>query len=91
MLGGWGRMPADVVYARARQDVDAIADQLGSSDFFMGPNPTSIDAAVSSMLRHIIDAPFVFDTRDYAASKPTLHKYLGRMRERLRHLAIRKR
>jgi glutathione S-transferase len=82
MLGGWGRMPADVVYARARQDVDAISDQLGANDFFMGPNPTSIDAAVSSMLRHIIDAPFNFDTRDYAASKQTLRNYLGRMKER---------
>jgi glutathione S-transferase len=75
-------MPADVVYARARQDVDAISDQLGANDFFMGPNPTSIDAAVSSMLRHIIDAPFNFDTRDYAASKQTLRNYLGRMKER---------
>ncbi|GAH62264.1 unnamed protein product, partial [marine sediment metagenome] len=82
MLGGWGRMPAEVLYARARQDIDAIADNLAEKRFMMGDEPTSIDAAASSMLRHIIDPPFVFDTKEYAASKPSLRAYLGRMKER---------
>ena len=34
------------------------------------------------MLRHIIDAPFVFDTKDYAASKPNLTAYVSRMGDR---------
>jgi glutathione S-transferase len=81
-LGGWGRMPAEVIYSRARQDIDAIAGQLAANDFMLGVNPTSIDAAVSSMLRQIIDSPFEYDTKDYAAAKPSLRKYLGRMKER---------
>jgi isoprene-epoxide---glutathione S-transferase len=82
MHGGWGRMPGDVLYQRARADIDAISGNLGGSKFMMGEHPTSIDAAVSSILRHIVDTPFVFDTKDYTASKPNLKAYLGRMKER---------
>lgn len=82
MHGGWGRMPGDVLYERARADIDAISGFMGSNDFMMGPKPTSIDAAVSSILRHIVDTPFTFDTKDYAASKGNLTGYLGRMKDR---------
>lgn len=82
MLGGWGRMAADAIYARAREDVDALADQLGDRPFLMGYAPRSIDAGVASILRHIIEAPFVFDTKDYAAAKPNLTAYLVRMKEK---------
>ena len=82
MHGGWGRMPADVIYRRARADVDALSNFLGSKSFFMGEQPRSIDATVTSILRHVIDAPFVFDTKDYAASKTNLVGYLARMKQR---------
>ena len=82
MLGGWGRMPGDVLYERARADIDAISDQINGHSFMMGNQPTSIDAAVSSMLRHIVDTPFEFDTKTYAELKPNLKSYLGRMKER---------
>jgi isoprene-epoxide---glutathione S-transferase len=82
MVGGWGRMPGEVLYQRARADIDAISDQIGAKSFMMGGQPTSVDAAVASILRHIIDPPFSFDTKDYAGSKPNLKAYLGRMKER---------
>jgi isoprene-epoxide---glutathione S-transferase len=82
MQGGWGRMNADTIYARGREDVDALNAFIGSDGFTMGQAPRSIDAAVSSILRHIIDTPFDFDTKDYAASKPNLTGYLKRMKER---------
>lgn len=82
MQGGWGRMSADTIYARAREDIDALNTFIGSDGFTMGQAPRSIDAAVSSILRHIIDTPFDFDTKDYAASKPNLNGYLKRMKER---------
>jgi hypothetical protein len=37
-------------------------------------------APVLSILRHIIDAPFAFDTKDYAAKKKNLVGYMGRMK-----------
>ena len=82
MNGGWGRLPADVIYRRARTDVDALADFLGDKQFFMGEKPRWVDAPVLSILRHIIDAPFAFDTKDYAASKKNLVAYMGRMNVR---------
>jgi len=75
-------MPGGVLYERARADIDAISDHIDGHAFMMGDQPTSIDAAVSSILRHIIDTPFEFDTKDYAASKPNLNAYLSRMKER---------
>lgn len=82
MTGGWGRMPADVIYRRARTDVDALSGFLGSKPFFMGPKPRSIDASVLSILRHTIDTPFSFDTKDYAKSKSNLVAYMARMKDR---------
>jgi glutathione S-transferase len=82
MQGGWGRMSADVIYQRARADVDALSDFLGGKPFFMGQKPRSIDACVLSILRHIVDTPFTFDTKDYAAGKRNLVEYMGRMKDR---------
>jgi len=82
MNGGWGRMSAEVIYRRARTDIDSLSDFLGSKSFFMGEKPRWIDASVLSILRHIIDTPFDFDTKDYAASKPNLVAYMDRMNSR---------
>lgn len=82
MTGGWGRMSAEQIYLRAREDIDAIANQLGDRPYLMGYAPRSIDAGVSSILRHIIDAPFASDTKDYAAGKANLKDYLSRMKEK---------
>jgi isoprene-epoxide---glutathione S-transferase len=82
MNGGWGRMPADVIYRRARSDIDALSDFLGDKPFFMGDKPRWVDAPVLSILRHTIDTPFVFDTKDYGASKKNLVAYMSRMKDR---------
>jgi glutathione S-transferase len=82
MQGGWGRMSGDVIYQRARADIDALSNFLGSKPFFMGEQPRSIDASVTSILRHVIDAPFVFDTKDHAKTKANLVDYLARMKQR---------
>jgi hypothetical protein len=82
MNGGWGRMPADVIYRRARTDIDALSGFLGEKRYFMGDKPRWIDAPVLSILRHIVDTPFVFDTKDYASSKKNLVSYMVRMKER---------
>ncbi len=82
MHGGWGRMSGDVIYQRAREDIDALDARIGGNGFVMGEEPRSIDAAVSSILRHIIDTPFNFDTKDYAAGKANLAGYLERIKQR---------
>jgi glutathione S-transferase len=76
---GMGRLDAPKVYARARQDIDALAGQLGDRPFFMGDTPRSIDANVLSLLKHTLETPFCFDTKDYVASKPNLVAYVQRL------------
>ncbi|QNO27217.1 glutathione S-transferase family protein [Sphingopyxis sp. OPL5] len=80
---GMGRLNAEQVYARARQDVDALAGQLGDQPYFMGDKPRSIDANVLSLLKHTLETPFIFDTKDYVASKPNLVAYVERLRARI--------
>ncbi len=82
MTGGWGRMSADAIYRRARTDIDTLSGFLGDKPFFMGDQPRWVDAPVLSILRHIVDAPFDFDTKDYAASKKNLVAYCHRMKDR---------
>jgi glutathione S-transferase len=82
MNGGWGRMSSDVIYRRARADIDALSEFLGTKPFFMGDQPRWVDAPVLSILRHIVDTPFDFDTRHYAADKKNLVAYMGRMKDR---------
>lgn len=78
---GWTRLPSETLYARARADIDALSDFLADKRFFMGEVPRWIDASVLSILRHVIDAPFTFDTKSYGASKPNLLAYMQRMKE----------
>ena len=80
---GMGRLPDSVVYERARADVDALAGFLDSKPFFMGDKPRSIDASVLSVLKHIINSPFSFDTKDYAGGKKNLVDYCERLDEYL--------
>ncbi|MGA2552718.1 MAG: glutathione S-transferase C-terminal domain-containing protein [Burkholderiaceae bacterium] len=82
MNGGWGRLPADAIYRRARTDIDALSGFLDDKKFFMGDKPRWVDAPVLSILRHTVDTPFDFDTKTYAASKKNLVGYMGRMKER---------
>ena len=77
-----GRMPADSVYDRGIQDVDVIVDFLGGRQFFMGNEPRSIDATLTSMLRHIMYVPFKFAVKDHALSQRTLVGYCQRMDDR---------
>jgi len=79
--GMGGRNDGEVA-AIARIDIDAIADYLGDKAWFLGDKPTSIDANVYSLLRHIIYVPFEWEVRDYAAGKANLVSYCERFRER---------
>jgi glutathione S-transferase len=76
---GMGRFPGAVVYERARADIDAVSDFLGSKPFFMGDRLRSIDANVLSALNHIFGTPFNFDTKDYVEGKKNLADYRARL------------
>jgi glutathione S-transferase len=79
---GMGRLPAERVYARAADDVDAMSDFLGDKPYFMGDAPRTIDANVLSLLKHVADAPFDFPTRERVRSKGNLMEYIARLEGR---------
>jgi hypothetical protein len=77
----WGQRAGPVVYERARADIDAISDFLGSKPFFMADRLRSIDANVLSALNHIFGTPFNFDTKDIEGKK-NLADYRARLNAR---------
>lgn len=79
---GMGRLPAEVVYARARADTEAFSDFLGSKQYFMGDKLRSVDANLLSMLNHVIHSPFKFAAKDYALGKKNLVDYCRRLNDR---------
>lgn len=76
---GMGRLGNTEVYARARQDVDALSDQLGDRPFLLGQRLYTIDANVLSFLKHTLEAPFDFDIKRYIATKENLVAYAARL------------
>lgn len=76
---GLGRMPAEAVYERARQDIEAISNFLGDRPFFMGDKPRSVDANMTALLKHIMYVPFKFPTKDLALSTKNLVDYVHRV------------
>lgn len=79
---GMGLKTDEEVLETFKVDVDAMEDFLHHKSFFMGPNPTSIDAAVFSILTHMIESPFAWPGRDYIRGKQSFVDYMARMRER---------
>jgi hypothetical protein len=45
----------------------------------MGDAPRTIDANVLSHLKHIVDSPFDFPTKDEVRSKANLMNYIARL------------
>ena len=78
---GMGRHTAEENYALARADITALSDYLGERSYFMGEEPTSLDATAYAWLAHILWVPFQGPVKEYAVSLPNLVAYCQRMKE----------
>ena len=78
---GMGRHTAEENYALARADMTALSDYLGERSYFMGEEPTSLDATAYAWLAHILWVPFQGPVKEYAVSLPNLVAYCHRMKE----------
>ncbi|MGD9603216.1 MAG: glutathione S-transferase family protein [Gammaproteobacteria bacterium] len=74
-----GKMTVDEVRAVACEDLDALADWLGDSAYFMGARPTSIDAMLYACLLQTYLTPCTSPVVTYARSKPSLEAYFRRL------------
>lgn len=76
---GIGRHAAAEVDRLAIRSIDAIADYLGAKPFFMGTNPTAVDATLFGFLCGTLCPPFETPIRTAAQRHGNLRRYLGRM------------
>jgi len=79
---GRGRHTPEEVEQLAREEYDALAAFLGDKPFFMGRQPTSIDATLYAWLIHAMRVPFPSAIGKYGNSLPKLVAYCDRMRDR---------
>ena len=79
---GMGRHTRDEIYAVGKQDVSALADFLADKPFFMGDNPTSLDATAYAFLANLLWVPVESELKQHAQQYPQLGAYCRRMQVR---------
>jgi glutathione S-transferase len=76
---GMGRHSADEIAQLAARDIAALAAQLGDKPYFMGNEPTGIDATVFGFVASALCPAFKTQSRTAAESHPNLVAYNQRM------------
>jgi len=79
---GLGLHTRDEIYAMGAADVDAIATELGTKPFLLGPEPTSVDAAVWPYILGTLVPPFESPLKQAIQRHSNLVEYSERMRAR---------
>jgi len=79
---GLGLHSRDEIYAMAVADVEAIGAQLGTKPFLLGPEPTSVDAAVWPAIIGVLVPPLESPLKQAIQRHPALVEYTERMRAR---------
>lgn len=79
---GIGRHTAEEIEALGVQDLQALSVVLGQNDFFMGSEPTSIDACAYAFIANILFAPIHSTLSEYAKSQQNFVDYCARMKSR---------
>jgi len=76
---GLGRHSPDEILALGTRSIDAIADFLGDKPFFMGNEPTGVDATMFAFVCAVLCPHFESRTRSAAQRHENLRRYVGRM------------
>jgi glutathione S-transferase len=76
---GIGRLTHEEMFDLGKEDIDSLAGFLGNKTYFMGEQPTSLDASAYGILVNIIGCPIESPLKNHALSKPNLHDYCRRL------------
>lgn len=76
---GIGRLTHEEIFELGREDIDSLADFLGSKPYFMGSTPTSLDACAYGVLINTLGCPIESPLKEHALSRQTLLDYCRRM------------
>lgn len=79
---GIGRHARDDIYALGVADLRAVAAWLGDKPFFMGEEPSGVDATVYGFVENVITPPFESPVKVEALQHANLVAYTRRMRDR---------
>ena len=79
---GTGRHSPEEIYAIGCRDVSALSELLGDQPFFLGDEPTSIDATGYGFLANLLWVPIDLPIRRHAQTLPNLEAYCQRMKAR---------
>lgn len=79
---GMGRHTRAEIEALAAHGIDAIATYLGQKSFFMGAEPTGVDATVFAFAAGVLCPQFDTPLRTAAERHDNLRRYVGRMTAR---------
>lgn len=79
---GIGRHSPDEIVRLAVRDVDSIADYLGSKPYFMGNEPTGVDATMFAFVAGVLCPQFETPIRTATERHDNLRRYVGRMTAR---------
>jgi glutathione S-transferase len=79
---GLGRYTPDEILAVATRSIDAMADFLGDKPFFMGHEPTGVDATIFAFTCASLCPHFSSPSRAVAERHGNLRRYVGRMTAR---------
>jgi glutathione S-transferase len=78
---GIARHPPDMIEAKGRADIDALAAFLGGRPFLLRDRPSSADAAVFGQLAPMVYWPMATPVASYARSLEPIAAYCDRLRE----------
>ncbi|MCB9555764.1 MAG: glutathione S-transferase family protein [Deltaproteobacteria bacterium] len=79
---GTGRHPPADIYKLGSADLEAAATLLGDQPYFLGDEPSSVDATAFAFLTSLLWAPFDSPMSRRAADFPQLDRYCHRMWQR---------
>ena len=79
---GMGRHTRDEIVAIGRKDLAAAADFLGEKAFFLGAQPSSLDATAYAFLANVLWVPVESPLKAHAQQYPNLEAYCQRMKAR---------
>lgn len=77
---GVGRHNPNDLIQFGKEDLDALSIMLGESNYFLGEQPTSIDATAYGFLIQQIWVPWDHDLKNYVKSKTNLVRFCETMR-----------
>jgi glutathione S-transferase len=76
---GLGRLRPEEAFELGIADIDALADILGREPYFLGGQPSSLDASAYGILVNTLGCPIESPLKDHALSRTNLVDYCRRI------------